>query len=120
MILQPQIARVMTLVSKNAFSFVVWLEFNHVTGTQYRSVIFYYTPEQEKIAKEVMAELQGTKWKDPIVTEIVPAGEFWDAEEYHQRYLEKNPGTCYPHVNFVQILNIKHSTGGYCNHRPRW
>jgi peptide-methionine (S)-S-oxide reductase len=59
-------------------------------GTQYRSAIFYYTPEQEKIAqasKQAIADAK--KFRRPIVTEIVPATEFWRAEEYHQQYLEK-------------------------------
>jgi len=59
-------------------------------GTQYRSVIFYYTPDQEKIAgasKQALTDAK--KFRRPIVTEIVPATEFWRAEEYHQQYLEK-------------------------------
>lgn len=59
-------------------------------GTQYRSAIFYFSPEQEAVAKAVKAELTKTKrFRRPIVTQIKPAGEFWKAEEYHQRYLEK-------------------------------
>jgi len=60
------------------------------TGTQYRSVIFYHTPEQE-IAARASKEALGKsgRFKRPIVTEIVPAPEFWRAEEYHQQYLEK-------------------------------
>jgi len=60
------------------------------TGTQYRSVIFYHTPEQEaaaKASKEALAK--SGRYKRPIVTEIVPAPEFWRAEDYHQQYLEK-------------------------------
>ncbi|RPD68400.1 peptide methionine sulfoxide reductase [Lentinus tigrinus ALCF2SS1-7] len=64
------------------------------TGTQYRSAIFYHTPEQLEIAKRVTEEVQ-KKHFDPIgkkiVTEIIPAGPWWDAEEYHQKYLYKNP-----------------------------
>ncbi|KAH9912359.1 peptide methionine sulfoxide reductase [Epithele typhae] len=63
-------------------------------GTQYRSVIFYNTPEQLEVAKRVTDEVQ-RKHFDPkgkkIVTEIVEAGTWWDAEEYHQKYLFKNP-----------------------------
>ncbi|KAI0673255.1 peptide methionine sulfoxide reductase [Trametes maxima] len=63
-------------------------------GTQYRSAIFYTTPEQLEIAKRVTEEVQ-KKHFDPkdqkIVTEIVAAGEWWDAEDYHQKYLFKNP-----------------------------
>jgi peptide-methionine (S)-S-oxide reductase len=59
-------------------------------GTQYRSVIFYYTPEQEALAKTSKQELATSgKFRKPIVTEIVPAAHFWRAEDYHQQYLEK-------------------------------
>jgi peptide-methionine (S)-S-oxide reductase len=59
-------------------------------GTQYRSVIFFHTPQQEATAKASKEKLQASgKYKRPIVTEIVPAAEFWLAEDYHQRYLEK-------------------------------
>ena len=57
-------------------------------GTQYRSAIFFYSPEQEDEAKLSRDEAQKSL-KRPIVTEIVPAAEFWRAEEYHQQYLEK-------------------------------
>ncbi len=57
-------------------------------GTQYRSVIFFHSPEQEEEAKRSRDEAQKS-FKRPIVTEIVPAAEFWRAEEYHQQYLEK-------------------------------
>lgn len=59
-------------------------------GTQYRSVVFYFTPEQAAAAKAMKTELTKVKrFRRPIVTQIVQAGEFWPAEEYHQRYLEK-------------------------------
>ena len=59
-------------------------------GSQYRSVIFTYSPEQEAAARKSKEELDRSgHYKRPIVTEIVPAPEFWPAEEYHQRYLEK-------------------------------
>jgi len=67
-------------------------------GTQYRSAIFYTTPEQQKAALSVIERVgQSHKWPAPIVTEVTPAGPFTRAEEYHQRYLEKNPGgyTCH-------------------------
>jgi peptide-methionine (S)-S-oxide reductase len=57
-------------------------------GTQYRSVIFFHSPEQEEEAKRSREEAQKS-FKRPIVTEIVPAADFWRAEEYHQQYLEK-------------------------------
>jgi len=67
-------------------------------GTQYRSAIFFTSPEQRRIAEEVKARVDKSgKWKSPIVTEIVAAGPTTRAEEYHQKYLEKNPGgyTCH-------------------------
>jgi peptide methionine sulfoxide reductase msrA/msrB len=67
-------------------------------GTQYRSAIFYHDDEQRQIAERVKDRVaRSGKWDGPIVTEIVPAGEFWVAEDYHQKYLEKHPGgyTCH-------------------------
>ena len=61
------------------------------TGTQYRSVIFYHTPEQEaaaKASKEALAK--SGRYKRPVVTEIIQAPEFWRAEEYHQQYFQKS------------------------------
>ena len=59
-------------------------------GTQYRSVIFYHSPEQEAAAKQVIARLTEEKrFRKPVVTQVVPAKTFWRAEEYHQKYLEK-------------------------------
>jgi peptide-methionine (S)-S-oxide reductase len=60
-------------------------------GTQYRSAIFYHGEEQEAEARasKEMLEKSG-KYKNPIVTQIVPASKFWKAEEYHQQYFEKN------------------------------
>lgn len=59
-------------------------------GTQYRSVIFYHSPEQEAAAKASKAKLEASgRYRRPIVTQIVPAQVFYRAEEYHQRYLEK-------------------------------
>lgn len=57
-------------------------------GTQYRSVIFYHSPEQEAEARSSKDAAQG-RFRRPIVTQIVPATEFWRAEEYHQQYLAK-------------------------------
>jgi peptide-methionine (S)-S-oxide reductase len=60
-------------------------------GTQYRSAIFYHTPEQKRIADEVIAELSAAKiWDDAIVTEVTPLTVFYLAEDYHQRYYEQN------------------------------
>jgi peptide-methionine (S)-S-oxide reductase len=59
-------------------------------GTQYRTVIFYHTPEQERIARASKEALQKSgKFSRPIATEIVPAQTFYRAEDYHQQYLAK-------------------------------
>jgi peptide-methionine (S)-S-oxide reductase len=57
-------------------------------GTQYRSAIFVHDDEQERAAKEFVEAIR-PKYRRAVVTEIVPVAEFWPAEEYHQRYLEK-------------------------------
>ncbi|HUA85974.1 MAG TPA: peptide-methionine (S)-S-oxide reductase MsrA [Bryobacteraceae bacterium] len=57
-------------------------------GTQYRSVIFFDSPEQETEARASLEAAQ-KRFRRPIVTQILPAAEFWRAEEYHQQYLEK-------------------------------
>jgi peptide methionine sulfoxide reductase msrA/msrB len=62
-------------------------------GAQYRSAIFYTSDEQKQIAEQVKAQVDKSgKWKRPIVTEITMATVFYPAEEYHQDYLQKNPG----------------------------
>jgi peptide-methionine (S)-S-oxide reductase len=59
-------------------------------GSQYRSAIFFHTPEQEAAARASKAALEASgQYRRPIVTQIVPAPEFYRAEEYHQQYLEK-------------------------------
>jgi peptide-methionine (S)-S-oxide reductase len=59
-------------------------------GTQYRSVIFYHSPEQQSAAKASKEKLENSRrFIRPIVTRIEPASTFWRAEEYHQRYLQK-------------------------------
>jgi peptide-methionine (S)-S-oxide reductase len=59
-------------------------------GAQYRSVVFFHSPEQEATAKATIARLTEQKaFKKTIVTQVVPAETFWRAEEYHQKYLEK-------------------------------
>jgi len=76
-------------------------------GSQYRSAIFFHTPEQEATARRIKDEVQANdkamkKYEGKeIVTEIAPASTFYKAEDYHQKYLFANPG-------------------GYCNHRPLW
>lgn len=67
-------------------------------GTQYRSTIFYANEEQRKLAEKVKEKVaKSGHWKKPVVTEIVPFKTFWRAEDYHQKYLDKNPGgyTCH-------------------------
>lgn len=94
-----------TIVTYDALLQIFWDNHNPTTkdqqgpdfGSQYRSVIFYHTPEQKKEAEEsrTAVDTSGT-WKHPVVTEIVPAQEFYRAEEYHQQYLKKNGlGSCH-------------------------
>ena len=67
-------------------------------GTSYRSVIFYTTDEQRRIAEDTIADVdESGLWPGKAVTEVVPAGEFWEAEPEHQDYLLRNPGgyTCH-------------------------
>ncbi|MGE5621604.1 MAG: peptide-methionine (S)-S-oxide reductase MsrA [Bacillota bacterium] len=59
-------------------------------GTQYRSVIFYHTPEQQEIAKQVIAAMANV-WDAPIVTELKPARDYYKAEDYHQNYFRQHP-----------------------------
>lgn len=61
-------------------------------GTQYRSAIFHHTPEQKRVAEQVIANLNAAKlWDAPIVTEVAPATTFYVAEDYHQEYFTRNP-----------------------------
>jgi len=65
-------------------------------GTQYRSVIFFHSPEQEAVAREMIAELTAAKAFDgPIVTRVEPAQAWWPGEDYHQDYLANNPNQPY-------------------------
>jgi peptide-methionine (S)-S-oxide reductase len=65
-------------------------------GTQYRSAIFYHTPEQRAEAERVIADLTARKvWDDPIVTQVVPLEAFYPAEEYHRDYYRRNPNQGY-------------------------
>ena len=71
-------------------------------GTSYRSMIFYTTPEQEKIARAYIAQLDAAKsFPRKIVTEVVPLKAFYDGEDYHQDYAEKNPDNPY-----IQVCDI--------------
>jgi peptide-methionine (S)-S-oxide reductase len=61
-------------------------------GMSYRSAIFYLDETQHQTAKALIAEMEASgKWPGKIVTEVVPAGDFWSAEEEHQNYLQKHP-----------------------------
>ena len=65
-------------------------------GSQYRSVIYTHSPEQEKTARSLIAELEAEKvWDDPIVTQVEPAPAFYPAEDYHQEYYARNPSQGY-------------------------
>ncbi len=75
-------------------------------GTQYRSVIFYHSEEQRKIAERVKTELDDSgTWKNPIVTEIVPFEKFYKAEDYHQNYYRDNPTQQYCKFVIAPKLN---------------
>ncbi len=65
-------------------------------GTQYRSAIFYHSPEQQAVADKVIADINAAKiWKAPIVTEVVKLDAFYKAEDYHQNYYALNPDQAY-------------------------
>jgi peptide-methionine (S)-S-oxide reductase len=68
------------------------------TGTSYRSAIFFTTDEQKRIAEDTIADVNASElWPGKVVTEVAPAGEFWEAEPEHQDYLERIPNgyTCH-------------------------
>src|SRR5580692_3712698 len=68
------------------------------TGASYRSAIFYTNEQQKQIAKDTIADVEASGlWPGKVVTEVVPAGPFWQAEPEHQDYLERHPGgyTCH-------------------------
>ena len=74
-------------------------------GTQYRSAIFYHSPEQRAIAEEVIAEINEVGiWGAPIVTEVTPAEKFYPAEDYHQEYFERNGGQ--PYCQYVIVPKV--------------
>lgn len=69
-------------------------------GTQYRSVIFYHSPEQQQTAQEVIGELtESQTFAAPIVTQVVPLDKFYKAETYHQNYFAQNP-----HQPYCQVV----------------
>lgn len=64
----------------------------HDAGTQYRSAIFYHTPEQKQVTEEVIAAItKEGRYPHPIVTQVEPAGIWYEAEPYHQEYFMRNP-----------------------------
>ncbi|WP_096663755.1 peptide-methionine (S)-S-oxide reductase MsrA [Polaromonas sp. AET17H-212] len=66
------------------------------SGTQYRSGIYYSTPEQKQVAEDMVHELNAQKlFGKPVVTEVLPVANYWPAEEYHQDFFEKNPNQGY-------------------------
>ena len=68
-------------------------------GTQYRSAIFYHTPEQKETAEQVIRELTAAGvWGQPIITELKPFSVFYPAEDYHQEYFARNPDQGYCRV----------------------
>ena len=69
-------------------------------GAQYRSAVFFHTPQQQAEAREVIANLsKAGLWRDPIVTEVTPASTFYIAEDYHQEYFARNPRQ--PYCSYV-------------------
>ena len=67
-------------------------------GTSYRSAIFYFSEEQKRVAEETIADVEASGiWPGKVVTEVKPAGDFWEAEPEHQDYLERYPNgyTCH-------------------------
>ena len=67
-------------------------------GSSYRSAIFYTSNEQKRVAEDTIADVDASRlWPGKVVTEVAPAGAFWEAEPEHQDYLERNPGgyTCH-------------------------
>jgi peptide-methionine (S)-S-oxide reductase len=68
-------------------------------GTQYRSAIYYHTPEQKAIAEQTIAEVNASHvWNNPIVTEVKPLPAFYPAEDYHKDYFEQHGGEPYCRV----------------------
>jgi peptide-methionine (S)-S-oxide reductase len=76
-------------------------------GTQYRSVIFYSTPEQKRIAEAYIHQLDGAKvFPKPIVTKVVPLNGFYAAEEYHQHFYDHNQNN--PYIVYNDVPKVKH------------
>lgn len=76
-------------------------------GTQYRSAIFTHDDEQHKIAEEITRKV-GTEWyKTQLSTKIVPVAQWWDAEEYHQLYLQNNPAGYECPAQYVVLISVR-------------
>ena len=68
----------------------------HDSGTQYRSGIYFSTPEQQQVASDIIREMgQSGVYSRPLITEVLPLTNYWPAEDYHQDFFEKNPGQGY-------------------------
>jgi peptide-methionine (S)-S-oxide reductase len=80
-------------------------------GSQYRSAIFYHNPQQEKEAKEVTEQVNKQWWKGKVATEVLPAGEWYDAETYHQLYLDKS--TCSSNIRSWTYAKNETDPSGY-------
>jgi peptide-methionine (S)-S-oxide reductase len=83
-------------------------------GSQYRSAIFYHSEEQEKIAKDVTSKVNAEWWKDKVATKVLPAGEWWDAEKYHQRYLDNSKLTHPPRSIGKLLMRFIDPSGYEC------
>jgi peptide-methionine (S)-S-oxide reductase len=76
------------------------------SGPQYRSAIFYHSPEQKAIAEEVIREIEEEKiWPNPVVTEVRPAEKFYVAEDYHQEYFANNPNQ--PYCSYIVAPKVR-------------
>ncbi|OGE57722.1 hypothetical protein PENARI_c001G01121 [Penicillium arizonense] len=73
-------------------------------GTQYRSAIFTHGEEQQKIAENISEKVSKEWYKAPLSTKILPAGQWWDAEEYHQLYLQNNPAGYECPAHFIRTF----------------
>jgi peptide-methionine (S)-S-oxide reductase len=76
------------------------------SGPQYRSAIFYHSPQQKAVAEEVIREIEKEKlWSNPVVTEVRPAEKFYVAEDYHQEYFQNNPNQ--PYCSYIVAPKLK-------------
>ena len=87
-------------------------------GTQYRSVIFYHSPEQKTTAEQVIRELTDANvWDDPIVTQVLPARDFYVGEDYHQEYFQNNSNQ--PYCQFVVAPKLQKFRSKFAARRKR-